>query len=573
MNWLVGLAALLSIVVGTTAGPLLPTAEANSRSFSASGESRTSSSASSPANPCIVRVTEGRAAGRFQGRSCSYRGLRYAAAPSGALRFRPPVAPPRWDGLRQLPAAANYVCPRVEANITESYVGHAPSASEDCLRVTVSTPARPAKNRPVIVYLHGGAFLSGSGFQGDFNGRRMALRGNAVVVTVNYRLGLFGYLELGDLSADYRGSGNNGLRDQIAALRWVRRNAGAFGGDPANITVMGESAGAISISAMLAGKAPEKLFRRAILQSGNGYLIHTRKQAHDNARELLTSGRVTTVGQLRKMTVAELLQIQSGVLEKHPIQRSTLFAPFVDGRLIPGSVIPRLVRGSARHVDLMIGTNHDEAMFFTLGSPTLAFLPALANPFFPASLRAQQLKIIATYGQNLPAGGLLPGREGTTISMISDQLFRVPAIRMAQAQRRWNNRTFMYRFDWAPNAPATAPPQEDVGAMHTLELPFVFGTLRLGWVPHAANPTDAERRARQRLSTQMLAAWTTFAQSGSPSRRTDPSVPTWKPYDAKNRFTMLWDRSPALVGAPADAERASWDLYPFAHLVYELPIG
>ena len=148
-----------------------------------------------------------------------------------------------------------------------------------------------------------------------------------MVVTVNYRLGLFGYLELGGLSTRFKGSGNNGLRDQIAALRWVHRNASAFGGDGSNITVMGESAGGISISAMLAGRTPERLFRRAIVQSGNGYLVQTRAQAESNATELLSCSRVASVDQLNRMTTAALLNVQSDVLATHPIRRSMFFAP------------------------------------------------------------------------------------------------------------------------------------------------------------------------------------------------------------------------------------------------------
>ena len=302
----------------------------------------------------------------------------------------------------------------------------------------------------MIVYLHGGAFVSGSGFQSDFDGRRLAERGNAVVVTVNYRLGLFGYLELGGLSTRYEGSGNNGLRDQIAALRWVHRNASAFGGDRSNITVMGESAGGISISAMLAGRHPERLFRRAIVQSGNGYLVQTRAQAESNAAELLSGSKVTSIDQLNRMTTAELLKVQGDILAKHPIRQSMFFAPYVDGKLVPGDVSGRLKRGSARRVDLLIGTNRDEAMFFAMGQPALALAPSLANPFFPSVMRIRQPGMILTYGRDLPAAGLLPGRQGATIAMVGDQLFRIPAIRLAEAQQKWNNKTYMYRFDWGP---------------------------------------------------------------------------------------------------------------------------
>lgn len=575
MEWMGRAMMLISMVAGLAGSPSPPS---DSRIADPSPSSRPMSTLISPpaASPtrCTVRVTEGWVAGRRDGRSCTYRGLRYAASPTGPRRFRPPAAPPQWNGLRQLPSTANYACPRIEANSTESYVGEPPSSvDEDCLRVTVTTPARAGDDRSVIVYLHGGAFLSGSGFQSDFNGRHLAVRGDAVVVTVNYRLGLFGYLELGDLSPAFRGSGNNGLRDQIAALRWTRRNAAAFGGDARNITVMGESAGAISISAMLAGDSPETLFRRAIVQSGNGYLVHTRDQARERARQVLDVDNVATVSQLQQLTTSELLTMQADVLDEHPIQRSTFFAPFVDGRLVRGDVLSRLAQGSARKVDLLIGSNRDEVMFFALDEPILVYLPALANPFFPASLRARQLDLIATYGRGSPVGGLLPGRKGTTVAMMSDQLFRVPAIRMAEAQRRWNDRTYMYRFDWAPNAPPSAPPHRDVGAMHTLELPFVFGTLRLGWVPYGDRPSEAEQLVRERLSHRMLIAWTRFARTGSPNPRHASGVPEWKPYDLRNRYTLRWSERPALVRAPADARRAAWDAYPFTHFDYPLPIG
>lgn len=522
---------------------------------------------------CRTVVTEGTVQGSRHGSTCVYRGIRYAAPPTGPRRFRPPAPPRPWRGVADAGRQLDVVCPRNSPNITESYTGPAPSSTqEDCLRLTVTTPRRTARPRPVIVYLHGGAFVSGSGFQQDFDARRLAASAGAVVVTVNYRLGVLGYLELGDLDPQARGSGNNGLRDQLAALRWVKRNAASFGGDASNVTAVGESAGAISISAMLAGRRPERLFHRAILQSGNGYLVRTAEQARATARGILATGRARTVADLRRLPVGELLRLQEDYLRARPVQRSVTFAPFVDGDLVPGPVLPRLSRGSARHVDVVIGTNRDEATFFALGQPALAYLPAVADPFYPESLRSRLVQTVLAYGSRRALLGVLPGRRGTTIALVSDQLFRVPATRMAEAQSRWNPRTFMYRFDWGPKAPAGSLPQDDVGAMHTIELPFVFGGLRLGWVPHGAARTSDERTARRLLSDRVMRAWGAFARTGSPVTQ-DAGVPRWPAYESTNRRTMLWDLVPSVASAPDEVERRTWDGYPFSALTYPLPIG
>ena len=228
-------------------------------------------------------------------------------------------------------------------------------------------------------------------------------------------------------------------------------------------------------------------------------------------------------------------------------------------------------RGSAKRVDLLIGTNRDEAMFFAMGQPVLSLLPPTANPFFPSDMLSQQAAMILTYGRDLPAVGLLPGRQGATIAMVSDQLLRIPAIRLAEAQRKWNNKTYMYRFDWGPRAPAVSPPDKDVGAMHTLELPFVFGTLRLGWVPFAAGADAHEVAERRHLANQMMDWWLAFARTGSPNPRPASGTPgdrtTSKPlHDAVGRQAPL-------VRSPDEARRQAWEPYSFANFDYELPIG
>lgn len=516
------------------------------------------------AEPCDVTVAEGTLRGAEGAGTCVFRGVRYAAPPVGDLRFRPPVSPPRWSGVLELDAADEFVCPRVAPNITETYAGRAPDpADEDCLRLSVTAPARSGGDRPVIVYLHGGGFVSGSGFQADFDPAALAVRGGVVVVTVNYRLGVFGYLELGGVSGALAGSGNNGLRDQIAALRWVRENARAFGGDPDAVTVMGQSAGAISISAMLAGSAPERLFRRAILQSGNGYLVQTRRQAQRLAAEVLRTAGARSADDLRGLSAERLVEVQRRVLARRPVSRSLTFGPHVDGDLVPAPVIDRLAGGNARGVDLLIGTNADEAGFFALGRPALAFVPPELNPFLPAGLEGRRRGLASAYRRSgQPSGAIPRARDSALLRMVTDQLFRIPAIRMADAHAGAGGRVGMYRFDW--RAPVRRDrPWLDVGAVHCLELPFVFGGLRFDWLPGGAG-RRADMAAAARLSTRMMDGWLAFARTG---------VPPWPAYEPGTRATMLWADSPRVADDPDAAASRLWDAYGFRAFAYPWPWG
>lgn len=536
------------------------------------------------AQATTVQVTEGVLRGASDGSVVRFRAVPFAAPPVGERRFRPPAPPERWTGERDATTSRNILCPRPLGNIAERYDGPV-DETEDCLVLNVTAPAAPSPApRPVLVYFHGGAFRSGSAFQTDFAGSQLALQGDLVVVTANYRLGVLGWVELGALDPSLAGSGNNGLRDQLAALDWVRANAAAFGGDPDQITVAGQSAGAISIGAMLAGDRPERRFRRAILQSGSGYLVQPRAGAEKTARTWLKLGGVTSADDLLGRSTADLLAVQARFDARHPITGRMVFAPHVDGDLVPGTPLERVRAGSAAAVDVLIGTTRDEATFFTLGSPALGVLPAAANPFFPGALRRQQRRVIRAYGISTEARATgssaaaaersrrrrQSAHERPLVRMLTDQLFRVPAIRAAEAQSAHNPRTYMYRFDWrAPDVPGE--PKTHLGATHVAEVPFVFGSLDLRWIPHAESATDGERAARRALSEQMIAAWAAFARTGDPQV---PGAPAWPAYTPADRQTMLWStHDPHAEPAPDDAQRAAWDAYDFAFRPYALPRG
>lgn len=425
--------------------------------------------------------------------------------------------------------------------------------TEDCLYTDVWQPRGGASARqpkPVMVFIHGGADELGAAGDPVFNGAQLADHGDAIVVSVDYRLGLLGWTELGGLDPRYAGSGNNGLRDQIAALTWVRQHVGAFGGDPGNVTVFGQSAGAISIDAMLAGNHPERLFQRAIVESGPGYLVHSQDYARSAAAHVLAAGKITSVAQLDAMSTAQLLQLQATAQQGVPgLADALFFGPSIDGRLVPGPVVDRIAAGSARDVQLMTGTTENETDYWALFEPAVLDLPLSAYQSFPAVLADRKQQMYDAYAADRP--GLPAGR--VVNAMITDQTERVPTLRMAEAQSRWRP-TYVYQFDWHVPYVAGLPAAQNLGAMHTLELPFVFGNLDLDAFPRGAATVAADRPQLTALSDDMMTSWTSFARNG---------VPGWPSYTPSVRATRIWDTHPSVQDAPMENERALWNAYPF----------
>ncbi|WP_084476663.1 carboxylesterase/lipase family protein [Actinokineospora enzanensis] len=491
--------------------------------------------ASAAPGGCATTVGSGAVAGRSAGGVCVFRGIPYAASPTGELRFRPPQPARAWSGTLQA-VDGGAVCPQFRDRLTEDYPDDRQVyLDEDCLRVNVWTPAADRGRRPVIVFVHGGAAQFGTGNEPRYDGTNLAARGDAVVVTVNYRLGALGWLELGDLDPAYRGSGNNGLRDQIAALTWVRQNIAAFGGDPDNVTAVAQSEGAFCLSAILATEQPQKLLRRAVLQSGSGYMVHSRRMQQTVDRQFRDANGITSAGQVLSMSTVELLAAQEKAMPAHATGFAVYFGPRIDGELVQGPLIDRVNAGNTRGIDLLIGTTRDEVRFFTQIDPGMvAMTQADYDPLFPAPLADRRARITRAYGDDI-------------LASLTDQFMRVPATRLAAAQNKWG-RAYLYRFDWAP------VPQ---GAVHTGELPFVFGTLRFAGIPGGEEALARDRARMTSLSNEMMGSWTSFARRGDPG---------WPRYAVFWRFTRIWDTPSWLAIAPDDTRRAVWDAYPFAAL-------
>jgi para-nitrobenzyl esterase len=488
----------------------------------------------------VVETAHGKVRGELRGGVAIWKGIPYAAPPVGALRFRPPRPAEPWSGERDAtkfgPVAAQSRDPRIAimSGVTDKV-----ASGEDCLLLNVFAPADPAPGggkRPVMVWIHGGAFVMGSGSTPLYHGASFAQQG-IVVVTVNYRLGLPGFLYLGDLAPD-RAEGNYALLDQIAALSWVQGNIAAFGGDPGAVTVMGESAGAISVATLLAIPAARGLFHRAILESGAPSLSPpTRDDATRFARRVLDELAVT-VDQLADVPIERLLACQERLAQELGLGT---FAPYIDGVTIARLPIDVIRDGSAAGIPLLVGSNRDEWTLFEvfLGEATV-------EPFKPL-LRERLGPVLDQLLDIYRAAHADRSDRRAWVDLVGEVVFRIPVIRLAEAQAGHGAPVYMYRFDW--QSPALGG---RLGAAHALELPFVWNRLDLPMAPILLGPDLA---AAQPLATIMHASWAQFIKSGDPN---GAGLPAWPIYDAERRATMLIDRTCQIVDDPAGAARALW---------------
>jgi para-nitrobenzyl esterase len=429
--------------------------------------------------------------------------------------------------------------------------------SEDCLTLNVWTGAAPGAGRPVMVWIHGGALTRGSGANPVYDGTNLAMRG-VVVVTVNYRLGPFGYLAHPELTAEseHHSSGNYGVLDQIAALRWVQQNIASFGGDPGNVTVFGESAGSVNIACLLTMPRAHGLFHRAILQSGSLNLTRPPSMALDAARQVLAELGIAPehARRMRDVPAKDLMAAANAVAGRSVIPP---FSPVADGELIPVRPFAAIAEGSARGVPLIVGTNLEEMKLYRFLDPSLERLDEAAlrercGPLFPGpgpDGLARADRAVAAYRSARQARGEDISAVETWLAISTDHIFRVGALKLAELQARHTPDVFVYQFAWKG-----AEPGRPRGAVHALDLPFVFGTLATSEIGAIAGRTPAAHA----LSGQMQDAWLTFARNGRPQAA---GLPEWPAYAPPRRATMVLADPPGLVDAPQEPERAVWDAF------------
>jgi len=464
----------------------------------------------------------------------------------GELRFRAPQPASPWAGVRDaLRFGAS--APQNPSFLPGMDAG---DQSEDCLYLNVYTPRADGARRPVLFWIHGGGFTGGSGGQALYDGGRLAARGDVVVVTINYRLGALGYTHLPG------GDANLGQRDQIAALAWVRENIAAFGGDPAQVTIFGESAGGMAVATLLGMPGARGLFRGAIAQSGAAHHVHSRESAERVANAVLAGLGLgaSDLHKLRDVPVAKLLEAQALVLADQGRSLGMLaFAPAIDPDTLPRHPLEAVRDGSARDVALLVGANRDESKLFRMGMAASTELDETGLlKRVRASLRAfgadesHAEPLVSAY-RNARSGRASTEPFELLDALDSDRTFRLPAIRLSEAHAATQPRSYQYFFTWC--SPAR---RGTLGACHALELPFVFGTLDAPTMDRfAGKGPEAEA-----LSARMMDAWIAFARSGTPGHA---ELPDWPAYDSIRRPTLVFDRACALAHAPLDAERAAWD--------------
>ncbi|MEJ2864806.1 carboxylesterase/lipase family protein [Actinomycetospora flava] len=485
----------------------------------------------------IRRTTGGATRGTVADGVASFLGVPYAAAPVGARRFARPE-PASWDGERDATRhgpTAPQLRPRPGMPDISPVTGPGWVAGDDYLTADVRTPDTGDGRLPIMVFVHGGAFTAGTSRATAYDGTRLAQQG-AVVVAINYRLGVPGFAAIPGVVA------NRGLHDQIAALRWVRDNAAAFGGDPDRITVFGESAGALSIADLLAA-APAGLFRRAIVQSGGGSHVLAPAQAAVTTRALADglgvdpAGLVDVpddalVGAVGALAVSPPDLAVQGL--RDPLMGLSPLAPVIDGDLLDGQPVDALAAGAAADVDLLVGVNAEEMALYSMVGAALG-LPAPGEDevrAVVARLHPDPDRVLAAYRD--AQRGTTPA--GLHDAIRTDVMFAVPTRRLADAH---TGRTWRYEFAWGSG--------DGVGACHGRELPFVFDAVDRIDTGAFAVPDTEETRA---LAARMRTAWVAFACDGDPG---------WPSYAAAAPTTRRFDAVDDLVDTPDGPERALWD--------------
>jgi para-nitrobenzyl esterase len=499
-----------------------------------------------------VTIRQGKIEGDEQGGLVVFKGIPFAAPPAAPFRWLPPQKPASWTGTRDA-RRFSAVAPQNKMMLSPltAFVIDG-EQSEDCLYLNVWTPALDGKRRPVMVWIHGGAFTIGSGSQALYDGSVLARRGDVVVVTVNYRLGPLGFLRLADVTGGkIPSTGAEGMLDQVAALEWVRDNIAEFGGDPGNVTIFGESAGGMSVGTLLAMPSARRLFHKAIPQSGASHTGQPTARANRVAERVLSKLKVQPgdVAAIQALTPAQLL---TGVLLENGLPDPELqmaYQPCIDGSNVPRPAIEMVADGSAADVAVMVGSTLEEWKLFTLMDPSLPTLDrAGLGARVSRRLEAHAAdKLIDSYEKARAARGESAKPSDVFAAIETDRIFRMPGVRLAQVQRRHDPRVYSYLFTWPSPAMGGV-----LGSCHALELGFVFGTNKMQGMAAFAG----EGPAVEKLGTQMQDAWLAFARSGDPSCE---SAGAWKPYEESRRATMVFGANTKLEDAPRDEERRAWD--------------
>ncbi len=498
------------------------------------------SDSDSPVVQTAAGKVRGLRLGANQARVQAFKGIPYGASTEGTGRFMPPSKPQPWTGVRDALELAP-ASPQTPTNLIPESMAQQPkgdySGSEDCLHLNVWTPAAGGGKRAVMVWFHGGGYSAGSANWEMYNGANLAAKQDVVVVTVNHRLNVFGYLYLADAGGEkFANASNVGMLDTIAALEWVRDNISAFGGDPGNVTIFGQSGGGGKVSTLMGMPAAKGLFHRAIAMSGSNVSAISRDRANQGVEAFLASLQLKNnqVDQLQKLPIAELLKAMRAT-------RGLNLGPVVDGRTLPSGPFDPVASEFSASVPLMIGSTETEVTWST----TINLDPiddATLHTRVKDSLKVDDAaadQLIGVYKKGWPAADNL-----TVFLILSTDVsnFRVgtdtEAERKAMAGKA---RVYKYYFQWY------SPVREGkLRSYHTLDIPFIFENVDITVSMNGSGPD------RYPLADKMSAAWAAFALNGDPNHK---GIPKWMPFTPDRRTTMIWNNESRVVDDPFRDQR------------------
>ena len=458
-------------------------------------------SAQSP-NP-VLKLDKGYVRGLVENNILVFKGVPYAAPPVGSLRFMPPIEHAAWTDTL---AATKF------SSIATQASGKKVIGSEDCLTLNVYTPGIGGKKRAVVVWVHGGSMTAGSG--SGMDGHAFADNDNIVTVTINYRLGVFGFMYLGDLDKRFASSGNNGVLDCIMALTWIRNNISAFGGDPKRVTIMGESAGAKLLSAVLCAPKSAGLFQQYIAESGAVQCIRDTVTAKNERLQIFSGANAANdnINTLLSLPADSLIKLQAKV--RAGVSGTSFFGPVIDGVVINSDPYQYAADHKLPKIKALMGTNETEGSLFTSIDPRYRH---------PDSLLLKEM-----FGDDYPmvyksyqewSKTLSP--ENAVVKTLTQYMYQMHTYRWAKALIQSGIPVWIYRFDYA---------KLPLGPAHASELPFV-------WYQSTAKMTDS---LKKRLSVNMHFAWVSFITTGNPNIK---SLPHWPNYDIDKKDIMIFNET------------------------------
>ena len=509
------------------------------------------------ANP-IVETVYGKVQGITEDGLHIFKGIHYGASTAGKNRFMPPQPPKPWAGIKEVTEYGPSCWQPPEGVTRMGFWGATgvESMSEDCLMLNVWTKGlKDNGKRPVLVWIHGGGFRTESANHAPFyNGASLAKTYDVVVVSVNHRLGVFGYLHLGEIFGEqYATSGNNGMLDLVEALKWVRDNIARFGGNPGNVMIFGESGGGAKVSTLMAMPAAKGLFHHAIVQSGPGLRVKTSEDATLCAREFLDVVHVTPqrTNWLHEMK-PYVIYLAWMSLSQGAERAGGDMSPVVDGKIIPAHPFDPVASPTAANVPLVIGTNKDEWLFMMMRDP-------LFGKYDEAQMRQ---RVVSTLSQRLNdkvaterADDLIAGyrrtRPGATphdiLAAIGSDRMRIASVRLAERKAAGGSApVYMYLFTWESEVS-----RGQLKSAHSFEIPFAFNYMNDPSILFLGN-----RPERLKLAATMSGAWVAFAKSGDPNHT---GLAKWPTYNKNDRATMMFNIESKVENDPFGEERKLWD--------------